>query len=161
MLSVFALVSPEGETSSSNSSSDSYSSSPESRSPCCGLSVASCWSLPRRFCSHLNMNSPPIEFDRRDLDAWKRATHQRVLIAWVGYSRLGFRRGGADNGRPRRDGVSHENRYADRGVPDRIGPRSRRHERGLCRRAGSPRATSRTEGADHRAGVGRTVPRAL
>jgi hypothetical protein len=54
MLSVFALVIPEGPTSRSSSSCDSYSSSPESRSTRSGSGTKSCWRLRRREWIHLN-----------------------------------------------------------------------------------------------------------
>jgi hypothetical protein len=64
-LSVFILVIPDGVTSRSSSSCDSYSSSPESRSTCCGSGTTSCWCLRRRDCIHLNMTvtSPPPQLD--------------------------------------------------------------------------------------------------
>src|SRR5215468_10808866 len=55
MLSVFALVIPDGVTSLSTSSADSYSSSPESRSAGGASATACCCFLAPRPRSHLNM----------------------------------------------------------------------------------------------------------
>jgi hypothetical protein len=55
MSSVFTLVIPEGPTSWSSSSCDSYSSSPESRSTSRGSGIKSSLRRRRRESSHLNM----------------------------------------------------------------------------------------------------------